>query len=142
MSLRASKIMQDRARANEKIEMALNRTPLEVIAGENGVTGLKVRNNATGEEEIISASGVFVAIGHQPNTAFLGGQIDTDANGYIVVKPGTSETNVPGVFACGDVQDNRYRQAITAAGSGCMAAIDCEKYIENLEHETAAAAAK
>ncbi|CAM4487554.1 thioredoxin-disulfide reductase [Paenibacillus phoenicis] len=140
--LRASKIMQDRVRSNEKIELALNRTPLEVIAGEYGVTGLKVRNNATGEEEIIPASGVFVAIGHQPNTSFLGGQIDLDANGYIVVKPGTSETNVPGVFACGDVQDTRYRQAITAAGSGCMAAIDCEKFIESMEHEQAAAAVK
>lgn len=140
--LRASKIMQDRVRSNEKIELALNRTPLEVIAGEHGVTGLKVRNNATGEEEIIPASGVFVAIGHQPNTSFLGGQIDLDVNGYIVVKPGTSETNVPGVFACGDVQDTRYRQAITAAGSGCMAAIDCEKFIESMEHEQAAAAVK
>ncbi|MGN8769619.1 thioredoxin-disulfide reductase [Paenibacillus barengoltzii] len=140
--LRASKIMQDRVRSNEKIELALNRTPLEVIAGEHGVTGLKVRNNATGEEEIIPASGVFVAIGHQPNTSFLGGQIELDANGYIVVKPGTSETNVPGVFACGDVQDTRYRQAITAAGSGCMAAIDCEKFIESMEHEQAAAAVK
>lgn len=140
--LRASKIMQDRVRSNEKIELALNRTPLEVIAGEHGVAGLKVRNNATGEEEIIPASGVFVAIGHQPNTSFLGGQIDLDDNGYIVVKPGTSETNVPGVFACGDVQDTRYRQAITAAGSGCMAAIDCEKFIESTEHEAVAAAGK
>ncbi|RCX12797.1 thioredoxin reductase (NADPH) [Fontibacillus phaseoli] len=138
--LRASKIMQDRVRGNEKVEWALNRTPLEVVTNEIGVTGLKVRNNETGEEEIITASGVFVAIGHHPNTGFLGGQIDTDENGYIVVKPGTSETNVPGVFACGDVQDTRYRQAITAAGSGCMAAIDCEKYIESLEHQSAAAA--
>ncbi|MNJ54636.1 Thioredoxin reductase [compost metagenome] len=140
--LRGSKIMQDRVRANEKVEWALNRTPLEVLTNEMGVTGLKVRNNATGEEEIIEASGVFVAIGHHPNTAFLGGQIDTDVNGYIVVKPGTSETNVPGVFACGDVQDTRYRQAVTAAGSGCMAALDCEKFIESIEHEAATAAAK
>ncbi|MFP4974202.1 thioredoxin-disulfide reductase [Paenibacillus sp. CN-4] len=132
--LRASKIMQDRVRANEKVAWALNRTPLEVIAGENGVSGLKVRNNETGAEEIIEASGVFVAIGHHPNTAFLGGQINTDANGYIMTNPGTSETNIPGVFACGDVQDTRYRQAITAAGSGCMAAMDAEKYIESLEH--------
>ncbi|MNP28936.1 Thioredoxin reductase [compost metagenome] len=132
--------MQDRVRGNEKVEWALNRTPLEVVTNENGVTGLKVLNNETGEEEVITASGVFVAIGHHPNTGFLGGQIDTDENGYIVVKPGTSETNVPGVFACGDVQDTRYRQAITAAGSGCMAAIDCEKYIENLEHQATAAA--
>ncbi|KZE67512.1 thioredoxin reductase [Paenibacillus jamilae] len=136
--LRASKIMQDRARANSKIEWALNRTPVEVIADENGVTGLKVLNNATGEEEVITVSGVFVAIGHHPNTGFLEGQITTDANGYIVVNPGTSETNVPGVFACGDVQDTRYRQAITAAGSGCMAAMDSEKYIESLEHSALA----
>ncbi|AHV99077.1 thioredoxin-disulfide reductase [Paenibacillus sabinae] len=132
--LRASKIMQDRVRDNEKVEWGLNRTPLEVLAGDTGVTGLKVLNNETGEEEIIPASGVFVAIGHHPNTAFLGGQITTDANGYIVTTPGTSETNIPGVFACGDVQDTRYRQAITAAGSGCKAAMDAEKYIESLEH--------
>lgn len=133
--LRASKIMQDRARANEKIEWALNRTPVEVLAADHGVTGIKVKNNATGEEEIVEASGVFVAIGHHPNTSFLGGQITTDPSGYIVTTPGTSETNVPGVFACGDVQDTRYRQAITAAGSGCMAAMDAEKYIESLEHD-------
>lgn len=140
--LRASKIMQDRVRSNEKVEWALDRTPLEVLTNDMGVTGLKVRNNATGEEEVINATGVFVAIGHTPNTGFLGGQIDTDVNGYIIVKPGTSETNVPGVFACGDVQDTRYRQAITAAGSGCMAALDCEKYIEALEHEQKELAAK
>jgi thioredoxin reductase (NADPH) len=132
--LRASKIMQDRARGNAKIEWALDRTPLEVVASEQGVTGLKVRNNKTGEEELIEASGVFVAIGHHPNTGFLNGQITTDANGYIVTTPGTSETNIAGIFACGDVQDTRYRQAITAAGSGCMAAMDAEKYIESLEH--------
>ncbi|ANS75840.1 thioredoxin reductase [Paenibacillus yonginensis] len=136
--LRASKIMQDRVRSNEKVEWALNRTPLEVLTDDAGVTGLKVRNNATGEEEIIETNGVFVAIGHHPNTSFLGGQITTDENGYIVVKPGTSETNVPGIFACGDVQDTRYRQAITAAGSGCMAALDAEKFIEATEHEQSA----
>lgn len=132
--LRASKIMQDRVRDNAKVVWGLNRTPVEVIAGDKGVTGLKVLNNETGEGEFIEASGVFVAVGHHPNTAFLGGQITTDANGYIVSNPGTSETNIPGVFACGDVQDTRYRQAITAAGSGCMAAMDAEKYIESLEH--------
>ncbi|WP_405104422.1 thioredoxin-disulfide reductase [Paenibacillus sp. FSL K6-1217] len=132
--LRASKIMQDRVRDNAKVTWGLNRTPVEVIAGDKGVTGLKVINNETGEEEFLEASGVFVAVGHHPNTAFLGGQITTDANGYIVSNPGTSETNIPGVFACGDVQDTRYRQAITAAGSGCMAAMDAEKYIESLEH--------
>ncbi|AIQ54906.1 thioredoxin-disulfide reductase [Paenibacillus sp. FSL R7-0331] len=132
--LRGSKIMQERVRDNAKVTWGLNRTPLEVVAGDKGVSGLKVLNNVTGEEEIIEASGVFVAIGHHPNTSFLGGQITTDANGYIVTNPGTSETNIPGVFACGDVQDTRYRQAITAAGSGCMAAMDAEKYIESLEH--------
>ncbi|MNP34653.1 Thioredoxin reductase [compost metagenome] len=132
--LRASKIMQDRVRNNDKVQWSLNRAPLEVTADTNGVKGLKVLNNETGQEEWIEASGVFVAIGHHPNTAFLGGKITTDDNGYIVVNPGTSETNIPGVFACGDVQDTRYRQAITAAGSGCMAAMDCEKYIESLEY--------
>ncbi|MNN61906.1 Thioredoxin reductase [compost metagenome] len=126
--------MQDRVRDNEKVAWSLNRTPLEVTSGDRGVNGIKVLNNVTGEEEFIEASGVFVAVGHHPNTAFLGGQITTDANGYIVTNPGTSETNIPGVFACGDVQDTRYKQAITAAGSGCMAAIDAEKYIESLEH--------
>ncbi|QAY67326.1 thioredoxin-disulfide reductase [Paenibacillus protaetiae] len=128
--LRASKIMQDRAKSNDKIVWSLNRTPLEVVANGMGVTGLKVRNNATGEEELIETSGVFIAIGHTPNTGFLNGQIDTDEHGYIRTKPGSSETNIPGVFACGDVQDNKYRQAITAAGSGCMAALDCEKFLE------------
>lgn len=132
--LRASKIMQDRVRANVKVDWSLNRTPLEVTSSERSVNGLKVLNNETGEEEIIEASGVFVAIGHHPNTSFLGGQITTNADGYIMTNPGTSETNIPGVFACGDVQDTRYRQAITAAGSGCMAAMDAEKYIESLEH--------
>lgn len=131
--LRASKIMQDRARANEKINWQLNRTPVEVLAGPMGVTGLKVTNNETGAEEIIEADGVFVAIGHHPNTGFLGGQITTDENGYIMVKPGTTQTNIPGVFACGDVQDTVYRQAITAAGTGCMAALECEKFIESQE---------
>lgn len=128
--LRASKIMQDRARDNSKVAWALNRTPLEVTTGDSGVKGLTVRNNDTGLEELIEADGVFVAIGHTPNTGFLGGQITTDTNGYIVVNPGTTETNIPGVFACGDVQDTRYRQAISAAGTGCMAAMDAEKYLE------------
>ncbi|EXX85922.1 thioredoxin reductase [Paenibacillus darwinianus] len=135
--LRASKIMQDRARENGKIVWSLNRTPLEVVAGPLGVTGLKVRNNETGEEELLETEGVFVAIGHTPNTKFLQGQITTDETGYITVTPGTSETNVPGVFACGDVQDNKYRQAITAAGSGCMAALDCERYLEANVHAKA-----
>ncbi|SFE75871.1 thioredoxin reductase (NADPH) [Paenibacillus catalpae] len=133
--LRASKIMQDRARANEKISWNLNKTPLEIVPGEMGLKGLKVLNNATGEEEFVEADGVFITIGHTPNTKFLGGQIDTDEQGYIIVKPGTSETNIPGVFACGDVQDRQYRQAITAAGSGCMAALDAERFLEAQSHD-------
>lgn len=128
--LRASKIMQDRAKENEKIKWALNRSPLEVVADDQGVKGLKVHNNETGQDELVEADGVFIAIGHTPNTAFLQNQITLDAGGYIACNPGTTETNIPGVFACGDVQDTKYRQAITAAGSGCMAAMDCEKYLE------------
>jgi thioredoxin reductase (NADPH) len=128
--LRASKIMQDRAKDNEKITWSLNKTPVEVISDGNKVTGLKVRDNETGQEEVLEADGIFVAIGHRPNTEFLNGQVETDEMGYIVVKPGTTETNIPGVFACGDVQDHKYRQAITAAGTGCMAALDCERFLE------------
>jgi len=128
--LRASKIMQERARNNPKITWTLNVTPKEVLAGETGVTGLKVVHNDTGREEILETDGIFVAIGHKPNTDFLAGQIELDEAGYIKVKPGTTQTNVPGVFACGDVQDRVYRQAITAAGSGCMAALDCERFLE------------
>lgn len=129
--LRASKIMQDRARSNGKIAWALNRTPVAVETDELGrVKGLRVLNNVSGQEELLEADGLFVAIGHTPNTAFLGGAVEIDSHGYIVVQPGTTKTNVQGVFACGDVQDRRYRQAITAAGSGCMAAMDCEKYLE------------
>lgn len=134
--LRASKIMQDRARDNEKVLWALNRTPLEVVTEGMGLKGLKVLNNETNQEELIEADGVFVAIGHNPNTQFLDNQITTDDIGYILVKPGTTETNIPGVFACGDVQDVRYRQAISAAGTGCMAAMDAEKFIEgNMVHD-------
>ncbi|PIC56957.1 thioredoxin-disulfide reductase [Sporosarcina sp. P12(2017)] len=128
--LRASKIMQDRARQNPKITWALNKTPVEVIGDGIKINGLKVKDNDTGEEEMIEADGIFVAIGHTPNTDFLKGQIETDEVGYIQVKPGKTETTIPGVYACGDVQDNKYRQAITAAGTGCMAALDVERYLE------------
>jgi thioredoxin reductase (NADPH) len=129
--LRASKIMQERARENEKIKWAMNRVPVEVITKEDGgVKGLKVENKETGEEEILETDGIFVAIGHNPNTSFLKGQVKTDTLGYIIVEPGTTKTSVEGVFACGDVQDHVYRQAITAAGTGCMAAMDCEKFLE------------
>lgn len=129
--LRASKIMQERVRENDKVKWALNRRPLEIATDDGGtVIGLKVLNNANLQEELIEAEGVFVAIGHTPNTGFLSGGVATDDHGYIVVAPGTTRTSAPGVFACGDVQDTRYRQAITAAASGCMAAMDCEKYLD------------
>ncbi|BAD40057.1 thioredoxin-disulfide reductase [Symbiobacterium thermophilum] len=130
--LRASKIMQERARANPKISWVLNAVPVEVLADERGFKALKVRDKETGEERLLEADGMFVAIGHKPNTDFLRGQIDMDELGYIKTIPGTAQTNVPGVFACGDVQDSRYRQAITAAGSGCMAALDCERFLEEV----------
>ncbi|HEY8346100.1 MAG TPA: thioredoxin-disulfide reductase [Symbiobacteriaceae bacterium] len=130
--LRASKIMQERARSNPRISWVLNVTPREVVMKEDGTFGgLKVTDNATGEERILEADGMFVAIGHQPNTDFLKGQLELDELGYIKTQPGTTETSVPGVFACGDVQDRRYRQAITAAASGCMAALDCERFLES-----------
>ncbi len=131
-TLRASKIMQDKAFANPKISFEWS-TEVEEIkdTGKGEVTAMALRNSVTGERKDIVVDGVFVAIGHTPNTALFSGQIQTDANGYIVTHSG-SRTNVPGVFACGDVQDHIYRQAITAAGSGCMAAIDAEKYLEGL----------
>lgn len=134
--LRASKIMQDRARNNEKIKWGLNRTPLNVESTGMGVTGLRVKNNETGEEEVIETDGLFVAIGHKPNTDFLKGKVELNDAGYVVVEAGTTVTSVPGIFAAGDVQDMKYRQAITAAGSGCQAALDCEKFLEdNAAHD-------
>ena len=131
-ALRASKIMQDKAFANPKISFEWNSEVLEIKdTGKGEVTSMVVRNHATGVTKEIPVDGVFVAIGHTPNTALFAGQIETDANGYILTHSG-SRTSVPGVFACGDVQDHVYRQAVTAAGSGCMAAIDAEKYLEGL----------
>ena len=127
--LRASKIMQDRAMNNEKIAFQWNSIPEEVLGG-NVVTGIRVRNVQTHQTEEIPLSGVFVAIGHTPNTSLFKGQIDMDEQGYIRTQPYRSATSVPGVFAAGDVQDSHYRQAITAAGTGCMAAIDAERFLE------------
>ncbi|HBP89763.1 MAG TPA: thioredoxin-disulfide reductase [Nitrospirales bacterium] len=129
--LRASKIMQDRAMNNEKIAFQWN-SALEEVLGDNVVTGIRVRNVQTNQIEEIPLSGVFVAIGHTPNTSLFTGHIDMDEQGYIRTQPNRSTTNIPGVFASGDVQDSHYRQAITAAGSGCMAAIDAERYLESL----------
>jgi thioredoxin reductase (NADPH) len=128
--LRASKIMQDRARANPKIVFLLETVVEDVLGGET-VTAVKTRHLKTGEVSELRTDGVFVAIGHEPNTQLFKGQIEMDDKGYILTRNGTA-TNLPGVFACGDVQDHRYRQAVTAAGSGCMAAIDAEKYLESL----------
>ena len=131
--LRASKIMQDRAFKNEKITFIWN-SVVEDILGDVVVTGVRLRNLVTGRTSELSCAGVFVAIGHSPNTNLFRGQIEMDPKGYILTKNGTS-TNVPGVFAAGDVQDHRYRQAVTAAGSGCMAAIDAERYLEAEGHK-------
>ena len=127
--LRASKIMQDRARANDKIVFRWN-SVVEEVLGDTTVTGVVVRDVHTGATETLDVSGLFVAIGHRPNTDLFGGQLDMDEAGYLVTAPDRSLTNIEGVFACGDVQDHTYRQAITAAGSGCMAAIDAERWLE------------
>ncbi|HEX6762663.1 MAG TPA: thioredoxin-disulfide reductase [Gaiellaceae bacterium] len=141
---RASRIMVDRAVANEKIEFVLN-TVVDEILGDQNVEGLRLRSTATGETWEVPADGVFVAIGHDPNTALFVDQLDHDDAGYLVTHPGSTATNIPGVFAAGDVQDHVYRQAVTAAGSGCMAALDAERYLSSLGHgagEPAAAAAR
>ena len=134
--LRASKVMQERAFANDKIEILWNTEAIEAV-GENLLSHVKVKNNQTQEEQLIEASGLFYAIGHKPNTDFLDNQITLDEDGYIVTEPGNTKTNIEGVFACGDVKDKVYRQAITAAGSGCMAALEAEKYITEYTTTTA-----
>lgn len=129
---RASKIMLDRAQSNPKIEFIVNKTVEKILGDkEKGVIGLHLKD--TNSEEIIhfECTGIFYGIGHEPNTNIFKGIIELDANGYIVTKPGSSKTNVKGIFACGDVQDSIYRQAITAAGSGCIAALDAEKFLES-----------
>ncbi|MCK4762693.1 MAG: thioredoxin-disulfide reductase [Candidatus Aminicenantes bacterium] len=131
---RASKIMVKKAVENPKIEFILDSVPEDVL-GEERVSGVKLKNKKTGAVSELTVDGMFVAIGHTPNTALFAGQLDTDEKGYIITKKGSntqSATNIPGVFACGDVQDSLYRQAITAAGSGCVAAIDTERYLETL----------
>jgi thioredoxin reductase (NADPH) len=130
-SLRASKIMQERAFKNPEISFIWNSTVEDILGGEV-VTGVRLRNLLTGELSELSIAGVFVAIGHSPNTHLFVGQLDMDPRGYIVTRQGMA-TSVPGVFAAGDVQDPHYRQAITAAGTGCMAAIDAERFLENSE---------
>ena len=128
-SLRASKIMQDRARNNPKIEFKWNSQVVDVI-GTDKLEGIGLIDTVTGESSKMAVTGLFVAIGHRPNTDLFKNVLDMEANGYLKTRPGSSYTNIDGVFACGDVQDHTYRQAITAAGSGCMAAIDCERWLE------------
>jgi thioredoxin reductase (NADPH) len=130
--LRASKIMQDRALKNPKVHFVLDTVVEEVLGSkETGVTGLKLKNVKTLRSSELNVDGLFVAIGHNPNTDIFKGQIDLDEKGYVKTHPDSTRTNIPGVFACGDVQDPVFRQAITAAGSGCMAAIEAERWLEH-----------
>lgn len=125
---RASKIMQERVRSNPKIEIILN-TEVADILGKDKVEGVVLKDAVSGETREMPVDGVFAAIGHEPNIALVKGMVDLDEKNYIKTVPGSSKTNIPGLFACGDVQDSHYRQAVTAAGSGCMAALDAEKYL-------------
>jgi thioredoxin reductase (NADPH) len=140
--LRSEKILQDRLFRNKKIETVWDSVVDEILGGGNppGVTGLRLRNAKTGRTSEIALDGVFVAIGHTPNSELFKGQLDMDAGGYILTRPGTTQTSVPGVFAAGDVQDKIYRQAVTAAGTGCMGALEAEKFLA--EHESTAEAAE
>ncbi|MCX8647989.1 thioredoxin-disulfide reductase [Bifidobacterium sp. B4107] len=131
---RASKIMVDRAKANDKINFLLDSVVTQINGDGSGVTSLDVRNTATGQQSNIPANGVFVAIGFTPQTAFFNGQVDLDQDGYILVKGGSTKTSTPGVFAAGDVTDKVYRQAISAAGMGCRAALDAQEYLTSLDN--------
>jgi thioredoxin reductase (NADPH) len=132
--LRASKAMQDRAQRNKKIEFVWNSTVSEVLGSpETGLTGVRLKNTQSGEESTLECHGLFIAIGHKPNTDIFKGQLEMDDVGYLISDPASTRTNLPGVFAAGDVTDRVYRQAITAAGMGCMAAIDAEHYLDDLE---------
>jgi len=140
-SLRAEKILQDRLFANPNIKVVWDSEVVDFVGGgePEALVGLDIRNKRTGEISRVDVEGVFVAIGHQPATELFKGQLKLDDEGYILVEPGTTRTNIPGVFACGDVMDKIYRQAVTAAGTGCMAALDAEKYLAAQEYEAIAA---
>ncbi len=127
--LRASKVMQERVFKHDKIEILWNTVLVEALGDGDALTSLKIKNVKDGSTRVIEAKGLFYAIGHKPNTDFLDGQLELDETGYIITKPGTTKTSVEGVFACGDVQDKVYRQAITSAGTGCMAAIEAEHFL-------------
>ena len=129
-ALRASKIMQQRAFDNERIDFMWN-SVVEEYLGDTALAGLRIRDTVTGEASVLDVTGCFIAIGHRPNTGLFAGQLEMKDNGYLVTAPDSTRTGVEGVFACGDVQDDYYRQAVTAAGSGCMAAIEAERYLES-----------
>ena len=141
-SLRAEKILQDRMRANPKIELVWNSVVEEVLGSGDppAVTGLRLKNTKTGAESSLPVDGLFIAIGHDPNTQLFKGQIDMDAEGYILTRPGTTQTSVPGVFAAGDVQDKIFRQAVTAAGTGCMGALEADRFLAHHGQVQSAAA--
>jgi thioredoxin reductase (NADPH) len=136
--LRASKIMQERAFADPKIEFAWN-SAVEAIHGEDKLTGLTLVDTVTGDKRRLDATGLFIAIGHDPRSELLGGQVDLDENGYVLVEHPTTHTSLTGVFACGDLVDHHYRQAVTAAGTGCAAALDAERYLAALDHHASSA---
>jgi thioredoxin reductase (NADPH) len=139
--LRASKIMQDRAFADPKIEFAWN-SAVEIIHGDDKLTGLTLRDTVTGETRELDATGLFIAIGHDPRSELLHGQVRLDEEGYVLVDHPTTKTNLPGVFACGDLVDHIYRQAVTAAGTGCAAALDAERFLADLQHAASTASAE
>ncbi|MDB2389019.1 thioredoxin-disulfide reductase [Flavobacteriaceae bacterium] len=130
--MRASKAMQHRVFGMKNIDVRFN-TEVDEVLGDTVVEGLRMVNNQTGEKEEIAITGLFIAIGHKPNTDLFKGQLDMDETGYLITKGKSTKTNLPGVFACGDVQDKEYRQAVTAAGTGCMAALDAERYLASVE---------
>jgi thioredoxin reductase (NADPH) len=136
--LRASKIMQDRAFADPKIDFAWN-SAVDAIHGDDHLTGLTLVDTETGEKRHLDATGLFIAIGHDPRSELLHGQVELDDNGYVLVDHPSTRTNVPGVFACGDLVDHHYRQAVTAAGTGCAAALDAERFLAALDHEASSA---
>lgn len=133
---RASKVMQQRVMQTHNIKILYNTETEEILGDEQNVTGVLVRNNLTSEKKVLDVSGFFVAIGHRPNTELFQEWIDIDENGYIVTQPDSTKTNVDGIFCCGDAQDHVFRQAVTAAGTGCMAAIEAERYLALKEHES------
>ena len=130
--MRASKAMQHRVNKTKNLEIMYH-TELDEVLGDKVVEGVRVFNNQTGEKSVLNVTGVFIAIGHQPNTEIFKGILDMDEVGYLITKGKSTKTNLPGVFAAGDVQDKEYRQAVTAAGTGCMAALDAERYLASLD---------